>query len=53
MNSADPGYVATDLNGHSGPGTVTEGAAPAVRLVMIEDDGPTGKFFSEAGLEAW
>jgi len=53
VNSADPGYVATDLNGNSGPRTVTEGATPAVRLATLEDDGPTGKFFDESGLEAW
>ncbi len=53
VNSADPGYVATDLNGNSGPLTVAEGATPAVRLATLEDAGPTGKFFDEAGLEAW
>lgn len=53
VNSADPGYVATDLNGHSGPGTVAEGAMPAVRLATLENDGPTGKFFDKSGSQAW
>jgi NAD(P)-dependent dehydrogenase (short-subunit alcohol dehydrogenase family) len=53
VNSADPGYVGTDLNDHTGPRTVAEGAAPAVRLATLEDDGPTGKFFNESGPEAW
>jgi NAD(P)-dependent dehydrogenase (short-subunit alcohol dehydrogenase family) len=53
VNSADPGYVATDLNDDTGPRTVEEGAAPAVLLATLEDDGPTGKFFGEPGLEAW
>jgi NAD(P)-dependent dehydrogenase (short-subunit alcohol dehydrogenase family) len=53
VNSADPGYVATDLNDHSGPRTVAEGATPAVWLATLEDDGPTGKFFNETDLEAW
>jgi NAD(P)-dependent dehydrogenase (short-subunit alcohol dehydrogenase family) len=44
VNSADPGYVATDLNDNSGLRTVAEGATPAVRLATLEDDGPTGKF---------
>jgi NAD(P)-dependent dehydrogenase (short-subunit alcohol dehydrogenase family) len=53
VNSADPGYFGTDLNDHTGPRTVAEGAAPAVRLATLEDDGPTGKFFNESGPEAW
>ena len=53
VNAADPGYVATDLNGNSGPGTVAEGARPAVRLATLEDDGPTGAFFDESGPVAW
>jgi NAD(P)-dependent dehydrogenase (short-subunit alcohol dehydrogenase family) len=53
VNSADPGYVATDLNDNSGPRTVAEGAAPAVRLATLEDDGPTGKFFDESGPGPW
>lgn len=53
VNSADPGYVATDLNDHSGPRTVLEGATPAVRLATLDDDGPTGQFFDEYGPQAW
>jgi NAD(P)-dependent dehydrogenase (short-subunit alcohol dehydrogenase family) len=51
--SADPGYVATDLNDNTGPRTVAEGATPAVRLAMLADDGPTGRFFDEFGPEDW
>lgn len=32
VNAADPGYTATDLNGHSGPQSVTEGTDAIVRL---------------------
>ena len=32
FNAADPGYTATDLNGHSGPQTVTEGTDAIVAL---------------------
>ena len=32
VNAADPGYTATDLNGHSGPQTVTEGTDAIVGL---------------------
>ena len=53
VNSADPGFTATDLNGHRGPQTVEEGAEAAVRLALLADDGPTGGFFSRVGAEPW
>ena len=42
VNAVDPGYTATDLNGHSGPQTVTEGTDAIVELATIGVDGPTG-----------
>lgn len=53
VNSADPGYTATDLNGHSGPQTIEQGAAEAVRLALLPDDGPTGTFSATEGQVAW
>ncbi len=53
VNSACPGYVATDLNNHQGPRTVEEGAREAVRLATLPADGPTGKFFDENGPVPW
>jgi NAD(P)-dependent dehydrogenase (short-subunit alcohol dehydrogenase family) len=53
INSADPGYVATDLNQHSGPRTVEQGATEAVRLATLPADGPTGGYFDEDGSVAW
>ncbi len=53
VNSADPGFTATDLNNHRGHQTVPEGAAAAVRLALLHDDGPTGGFFSAKGPEPW
>jgi NAD(P)-dependent dehydrogenase (short-subunit alcohol dehydrogenase family) len=41
INAADPGYTATDLNGHSGPQTVTEGTDAIVMLAQLGPDGPT------------
>lgn len=32
VNAADPGYTATDLNGHSGSQTLTEGTDAIVAL---------------------
>ena len=53
VNSASPGYVATDLNGHSGPMTVEQGASEIVRLAQLPDDGPSGGFFSSEGSYPW
>ena len=53
VNSACPGYVATDLTSHQGPRTVEQGAREAVRLATLPADGPTGQFFDEAGPVAW
>lgn len=45
VNSANPGYCATDLNGHSGFRTAAEGASVSVYLATLADDGPTGTFW--------
>jgi NAD(P)-dependent dehydrogenase (short-subunit alcohol dehydrogenase family) len=42
VNAANPGYCATDLNGHSGPRTAAEGASVSVYLATLPPDGPTG-----------
>ncbi|MFI2565547.1 SDR family NAD(P)-dependent oxidoreductase [Paenarthrobacter sp. NPDC018779] len=53
INAADPGYTATDFNGHSGPQTVTEGTDAIVQLATIGADGPTGTFRDRLGEMAW
>ncbi len=53
VNSADPGYTATDLNGHRGRQTIPEGAAEAIRLALLPDDGPTGTYSDSKGLVPW
>ncbi len=53
VNSACPGYVATDINNHSGPRTVEQGAAIIVHLATLDADGPTGGFFDDNGSIAW
>jgi NAD(P)-dependent dehydrogenase (short-subunit alcohol dehydrogenase family) len=53
VNSSNPGYTATDLNGHRGPQTVQEGAAETVRLSLLPANGPTGGFFATAGPNPW
>ena len=53
VNAACPGYTATDLNAFSGHRTPQQGAAIAVRLATLPDDGPTGGFFDDAGPIPW
>ena len=53
VNSADPGFTATELNGRRGYQSVSEGAVAAVRLATLPDDGPTGGFFSANEGEPW
>ncbi|NEC89290.1 SDR family oxidoreductase [Streptomyces sp. SID12501] len=53
INNACPGYVATDLNGFSGTQTPEQGAATAVRLATLPDDGPTGQMFDDSGVVPW
>ena len=47
INSICPGYTKTDFNGHRGPGTVEDAGKRIVKYALIDNDGPTGKFFSE------
>jgi len=53
INVVDPGYTATDLNGHSGPQTVTEGTDAVVAMASVGADGPTGTFTDRHGALAW
>ncbi|QFZ20235.1 SDR family oxidoreductase [Saccharothrix syringae] len=53
VNAADPGFCATDLNGHRGHRTAAQGAAVAVRLATLGPDGPTGGFHGEDGPLPW
>jgi len=46
VNAADPGLTQTDAGGANAPNTVEQGAKPAVYLACLDDDGPTGCFFT-------
>ncbi|SDT19338.1 NAD(P)-dependent dehydrogenase, short-chain alcohol dehydrogenase family [Microlunatus soli] len=53
INAGCPGFVATDLNGFRGHRTPEQGAAIAIKLATLPDDGPTGGFFEDAGVVPW
>jgi NAD(P)-dependent dehydrogenase (short-subunit alcohol dehydrogenase family) len=47
VNAVDPGYTKTDFNNHQGTGTVEDAAARVVKYALVDQSGPTGKYFSE------
>ncbi len=51
--ATNPGYTATDLNGHSGPRTIEQGARDAVRLALAQPAAPGGRFTEEDGELPW
>jgi NAD(P)-dependent dehydrogenase (short-subunit alcohol dehydrogenase family) len=53
VNSADPGFTATEGNAYRGRQTVEEGATETVRLALLPADGPSGGFFATPGPEPW
>jgi NAD(P)-dependent dehydrogenase (short-subunit alcohol dehydrogenase family) len=53
INAVDPGYTATDLNGHRGTQTVEDGARVIVAMARITADGPTGTFTDATGAVGW
>jgi NAD(P)-dependent dehydrogenase (short-subunit alcohol dehydrogenase family) len=53
INSVEPGFTRTDLNGNQGTQTVEEGAEIIVRMAQVAPDGPTGGFFDADGPVAW
>ncbi|MFD6158382.1 SDR family NAD(P)-dependent oxidoreductase [Nocardia sp. NPDC060256] len=53
INCGCPGFTATDLNGFRGVRTPEQGAAIAIHLATLPNDGPTGEFFDDAGTVPW
>lgn len=53
VNAINPGYCATDLNGHQGVLDAAQGAAVAVDVALAPDDGPTGGFHTAGGTLPW
>jgi len=47
INAVCPGYTQTDFTGHQGTSTPEQAGQRIVKYALIEQDGPTGQFFSE------
>lgn len=50
VNAANPGYCATDLNGHSGPRSAETGASVMVHLATLDEDGPSGVLWGDRSM---
>ena len=53
VNSADPGFTATNLNQYRGTQTLEEGTDAIVQLATVGPDGPTGTFSGRQGIVPW
>lgn len=53
VNAVEPGNVQTDLNGNTGVLTTEEGATTAIRMALIDQEGPTAGFFGSHGRQPW
>ncbi|MEU0966835.1 SDR family oxidoreductase [Streptomyces sp. NPDC005917] len=53
INSVEPGFTKTDLNGNTGTQTVAQGAEIIVRMAQLGPDGPTGGYFDVNGRLPW
>lgn len=53
INAVDPGYTATDLNGHNGTQSVEEGTDAIVAMAQVDPSGPTGTFVDRNGVVPW
>lgn len=53
INSVEPGFTKTDLNGNTGVQTVAQGASIIVKMAQVGADGPTGGFFYAEGELPW
>jgi NAD(P)-dependent dehydrogenase (short-subunit alcohol dehydrogenase family) len=53
VNSVSPGYVKTDLTGHSGFLTAEEGAKLPVEYALLGEDAVSGRFVEASGETPW
>lgn len=53
VNSVNPGFTSTDLNGNTGTQTVDKAGKIIVEFATLSENGPTGKFMSDYGETPW
>lgn len=53
VNCVTPGWTSTDFNGHSGGKSAKENCVNLAKYAMLDERGPTGKYFGENGELPW
>jgi len=53
INSVEPGFTATNLNNYQGTQTVEEAVGVIIKYATLDNNAPTGKFFSKDGTFDW
>jgi NAD(P)-dependent dehydrogenase (short-subunit alcohol dehydrogenase family) len=53
VNAGAPGHCATDFNNFTGARTPEQGAAIAIHLATLDENGPTGGLFDDNGTVPW
>ena len=53
VNSADPGWVKTEMGGEGAQLEIVDGAKTSVELATLPDDGPTGGYFHMGEAQPW
>jgi len=53
INCVSPGWTSTDFNGYSGGKSAAENCVHLAKYAMLDENGPTGKFFGEHGELPW
>jgi NAD(P)-dependent dehydrogenase (short-subunit alcohol dehydrogenase family) len=53
VNSADPGWVKTEMGGEGAQLEIVDGAKTSVKLATLPDDGPTGGYFHMGEAQPW
>lgn len=53
INSVNPGFTATELNGFTGARSVEQAAKAVIEHATLDASGPTGGFFTEGGVLPW
>jgi NAD(P)-dependent dehydrogenase (short-subunit alcohol dehydrogenase family) len=53
INAVAPGYTMTDMNEGKGRKSVREASGVIVRMALLDENGPSGGYFEEAGEIPW
>ncbi|MFD0861917.1 SDR family oxidoreductase [Sungkyunkwania multivorans] len=53
INAADPGWVHTEMGGKAAPRSPEQAAEGILKLALLKDDGPSGRFFFDGEPKEW